>query len=62
MKRSRVLFGVNILLSPGAQEHANECQKIPIHCCNGCGKIIAREEVKTENSKIDCFFCVCVCS
>ena len=54
-------LALNILLSPGAQAHAKECQKIPIDCSNGCGKIIAREKVKTENSKIDCFF-VCVYS
>ena len=48
-----------MLLSPCAQKHANECQKIPIYCSNWCGQIIAREEVKSaqteQNRLVVCF-------
>lgn len=32
------------------QKHASECVKIPTDCSNGCGQVIAREEVK-DNSE-----------
>lgn len=59
LREAEFLFRNNILLSPCAQKHANECQKVPVDCSNGCGQVIKREEVKSahteQNRLVVCF-------
>ena len=52
-REAEFLFGNKILLLPCAQKHADECQKIPTDCSNGCGQVIAREKVKLAHTELN---------